>query len=87
MLYLSLFLFSALSVYRDVTLWRSKIWRLFFFYTPRNFNHPRHPRPPDKLTHPLMGMTSGHYMESYMKYIQSKFAIIVLMPEIIFVSD
>ena len=31
--------------------------------------------------------TPGHYMKSYMKYILSKFAIIVWMPEIIFVSD
>ena len=31
--------------------------------------------------------TSGHYMKSYMMYILSKFAIIVLMAEIIFVSD
>ena len=31
--------------------------------------------------------TSGHYMKSYMEYILSKFAIIVLLPEIIFVTD
>ena len=29
----------------------------------------------------------GHYMKSYKKYILSKFAIIVLLPQIIFYSD
>ena len=29
----------------------------------------------------------GHYMKSYKKYVLSKFAIIVLLPEIFFDSD
>ena len=36
---------------------------------------------------PPINMGMGHYMKSYMKYILSKFTIIVLMPEIIFVND
>ena len=57
--------------WRDANLWRSKIWRLSSSIPPWNFNGP--PAPPKP--------------HSYMKYILSKFAIIILMLEIIFVSD
>ena len=35
----------------------------------------------------LNGNDLGHYITSYMMHILSKFQIIVLMPEIIFVND
>ena len=34
--------------------------------------------------HDKYGNDLGHYMKSYIKFILSKFAIIILMPEIIF---
>ena len=53
-----------------------------FFTTPsRNFNRPARQIDPTP-----NGNDLGHYMKSYRKDILSKFAIIVLMPEIIFVS-
>ena len=65
------------QAYRDANLWRSNLWRLSFFSLS--------PPPPYKLTQPPMGMTRD--MKSCMKYMLSKFAIIVLMLEIIFGSD
>ena len=53
-----------------------------FFHYPRNFSGP--PRQIDPVPN---GNGLGHYIKSYMSYILSKFAVIVLMPEIIFVSD
>ena len=55
-----------------------------FLTTPRNFNGLPPPRQIDPAPN---GNDLGHYMKSYMKYILSKFAFIVLMPELIFVSD
>ena len=40
------------TIHRDANLWRPKIGRLSFFFSPRNFNDP-----PKKLTQPPMGMT------------------------------
>ena len=56
-----------------------------FFITPPEF--PR--TPPPRQTDPAPnGNDLGNYMKSYnMKHILSKFAIIVLLPELIFVSD
>ena len=55
----------------------------FFHHPPRNFNDP-----------PLLEIDPAsnrndlrHYMMSYMMYILSKFEIIILMLEIIFVND
>ena len=55
-----------------------------FFTPPGNFNRPP---PPQQIDAAPNGNDLGHYMKSYMKYILSNFAIIVLMPEIIFVND
>ena len=52
---------------------------LFFHYPP-----PPHPRKIDPAPN---GNDSLHYMTSYMMYILSKFEIIILMLEIIFVND
>ena len=75
--------------HRDVNLWRPNIGRLYFFTTPPppNFNKPLPPK--KNLTQPPIpkGNDLGHYMTSYMTYIKSKFEIIVLMLEIIFVND
>ena len=49
---------------------------------PRNFNDP--PPTPQKID--PAGNDLGHYMTSYMMYVLSKFKIIVLMLEIIFVK-
>ena len=51
---------------------------------PWNLNGPP---PPQQIDPASNGNDLGHYMNSYMKYILSKFAIIILMSEIIFVSD
>ena len=48
-----------------------------FFTTP----------PPKKIDPAPNGNDLGHYMTSYIRYILSKFEIIVLMLEIIFVND
>ena len=53
-----------------------------FFTTPRNFNDTKR-----KINPAPNGNDLGHYMTSYMMYILSKFEIIVLMLEIIFVND
>ena len=45
------------------------------------------PPPPEEIDPAPKGNDLGHYMTSYMMYILSKFEIIVLMLEIIFVSD
>ena len=45
------------------------------------------PPPPRKNDPAPNGNDLGHYMTSYMMYILSKFEIIVLMLEIIFVND
>ena len=46
------------------------------------------PHPPHQQIDPAPnGNNLGHYMKSYMKYMLSKSTIIILMPEIIFVSD
>ena len=55
---------------------------LFFHSPPRNFN-----RPPRRIDPAPNGNDLGHYMKSYMMYILSKFEIIVLILEIIFVND
>ena len=55
---------------------------LFFHHPPQNFNDPRLEIDPAPNRNDL-----GHYMKSFMNYVLSKFAIIVLMPEIIFVSN
>ena len=55
-----------------------------FLTTPRNFNGLPPPRQIDPAPN---GNDLGHYMKSYMMYILSKFEIIVLMLEIIFVND
>ena len=54
-----------------------------FFTTPRNFNTPP---PPRKIDPAPNGNDLRHYMMSYVMYIPSKFEIIVLMLEIIFVT-
>ena len=56
---------------------------LFFHYPPPEFQRPS--PPPEKLN--PAGNDLGHYMTSYMMDILSKFKIIVLMLEIIFVND
>ena len=57
---------------------------LFFHHPPQNFNDP----PPPLEIDPAPNRNDlGHYMTSYMMYILSKFEIIVLMLEIIFVND
>ena len=56
---------------------RPKIGRLSFFHYP----------PPEKLTTVPSGNDLGHYMTSCMMYILSKFEIIVLLLEIIFVNE
>ena len=60
-----------------------------FFTTPppRNFNETPPPRRIDPVPNGYNGNDSGPYMTSYMMYILSKFEIIVLMLEIIFVND
>ena len=59
-----------------------KLGDCLFFHPPRNFN-----RPPRRIDPAPNGNDLGHYMKSYMIYILSKFDIIVLMLEIIFVND
>ena len=54
-----------------------------FFPTPQEFQR----NPPRKFDPAPSGNDLGHYMTSYMMYILSKFEIIVLMLEIIFVND
>ena len=54
---------------------------LKFSLPPRNFNPP-----PRKIDPVPNGNDLGHYMTSYMIYILSKFEIIILMLEIIFVN-
>ena len=77
---------SSIITYRDANLWRPKIGGLSFFHypPPRNFNKTP---PPRKIDPAPNGNDLGHYMTSYMMYILSKFEIIVLMLEIIFVND
>ena len=60
-----------------------------FFTTPPEFQRVPPPPPPEKLTQPATpnGNDLGHYRTSYMIYKLSKFEIIVLMLEIIFVND
>ena len=55
---------------------------------PQNFNKPPPPKKKKKKIDPApIGNDLGHYMTSYMMYILSKFEIILLMLEIIFVND
>ena len=63
-----------------------KLGDCLFFTTPPppNFDNPPAPRNIDPAPN---GNNLEHYMASYMIYILSKFEIIVLMLEIIFVSD
>ena len=74
--------FNSHMYSRDTNLWRPKIWRLSFLSLPapppppQNFNGSPPPHDPAP-----NGNDLGHFMKSYMKYILSKFAIIVLMPE------
>ena len=58
---------------------------LFFHYPPGITTSP----PPENLTQPATpnGNDLGHYRTSYMMYKLSKFEIIVLILEIIFVND
>ena len=86
---MSLMLKSTLDFYRDANPWRPKIGRLSFFHypSPQNFINPPRPPPPRKIDPAPNGNDSGHYMTSYMMYILSKYEIIVLMLEIIFISD
>ena len=58
-----------------------------FFTPPWNFNETSPPPPKKKIDPALNGNDLGHNMTSYMMYILSKFEIIVLMLEIIFVND
>ena len=60
-----------------------KLGDCLFFTTPPEFRHP----PPRNIDPAPNGNDLEHYMASYMIYILSKFEIIVLMLEIIFVSD
>ena len=60
---------------------------LFFHYSPPP-PLPSPPLPPPRKIDPAPnGNDLGHYMTPYMMYILSKFEIIVLMLEIIFVND
>ena len=59
---------------------------LFSLSPPPNFNEPPL-SPPKKIDPAPNGNDLGHYMTSYMMYILSKYEIIVLMLEIIFISD
>ena len=61
-----------------------KLGDCLFFTTPPEFQQPPPPRNIDPASN---GNDLEHYMASYMIYILSKFEIIVLMLEIIFVSD
>ena len=54
---------------------------------PRILNDPPPPPPHRKIDPAPNGNDLGHYMMFYMMYILSKFEIIVLMLEIIFVND
>ena len=56
-----------------------------FFTNPPEFQQP--PTPPPKIDPAPNGNDLRHYMMSYVMYILSKFEIIVLMLEIIFVND
>ena len=77
---------KVLEVYRDANLWKPKIGRLsFFHYPPQNFNETF--PAPRKIDPAPNGNDLRHYMMSYVMYILSKFEIIVLMLEIIFVND
>ena len=58
----------------------------YLFSPPMEFQRTP-PSPPRQIDSSPNGNDLGHYMKFYMKYILSKFAIIVLMPEITFVSD
>ena len=76
-----------MTICRDANLWRPKIGRLSFLDAPpqkKNFNENPPPRTIDPAPN---GNDLGHYMTSYMMYILSKFEIIVLILEIIFVND
>ena len=57
-----------------------------FFATPRNLNGPPNPHPPTNWPSPRWEWLSALY-EVLHEVLLSKFAIIILMPEIIFVSD
>ena len=74
---------------RDANLWRPKIGRLSFFdySSPPEFQRTPPPQKKKKFDPAPNGNDLGHYMMSYMMYILSKFKIIVLMLEIIFVND
>ena len=66
-----------------------KLGDCLFFTTPppRISSTPPPPPPPRKIDPAPNGNDLGHYMTSYMMYILSKYEIIVLMLEIIFISD
>ena len=65
---------------RDANLWRPKIGETVLFSLPP-------PPAPRKIDPAPNGNDLEHYMTSYMMYILSKFEIIILMLEIIFVND
>ena len=54
-----------------------------FFTIPPEFQHTAPPPPPQQIDPAPNGNDLGHYTKSYMRYILLKFAVIVLMPEII----
>ena len=60
---------------------------LFSLPPPPNFNETPPPRRIDPAPNGYNGNDSGPYMTSYMIYILSKFEIMVLMLEIIFIND
>ena len=73
---------------RDANLWRPKIWILSFFSVPPTPPPPEFQRtsPPPK-NWPSPQWEWLRIMMSYMMYTLSKFEIIVLILEIIFVND
>ena len=76
-------------MFRDANLWRPKIGRLSFFHYPPGISTkpPPPPQKKKKIDPAPNGNDLGHYMTFYMMYILSKFEIIILMLEIIFVND
>ena len=77
---------SVLHVYSEMpTSGDLKFGDALFFTIPPEFQHtaPPPPPPPRQIDPAPNGNDLGHYTKSYMRYILLKFAVIVLMPEII----
>ena len=55
-----------------------------FFTTPLEFQQKPSPPPLRQIDPALNGNDLSNYIKSYMRYILSKFTVIVLMPEMIF---